>query len=79
MWVPVAVRRVANCYTPFTLLYFKLAEKQLNGQEQKQQSCENRYCVLRERKDVGKRCLVIIHTNLWYKNDTSIYNSLTVA
>ena len=21
MWVPVAVRRVANCYTPFTLLY----------------------------------------------------------
>ena len=22
MWVPVAVRRVANCYTPFTLLYF---------------------------------------------------------
>ena len=24
MWVPVAVRRVANCYTPFTLLYFTL-------------------------------------------------------
>ena len=25
MWVPVAVRRVANCYTPFTLLYFTLS------------------------------------------------------
>ena len=22
MWVPVAVRRVANCYTPFTLLFY---------------------------------------------------------
>ena len=22
MWVPVVVRRVTNCYTPFTLLYF---------------------------------------------------------
>jgi len=27
MWVPVAVRRVANCYTPFTLLYFTLLQR----------------------------------------------------
>ena len=26
MWVPVAVRLVANCYTPFTLLYFYFTE-----------------------------------------------------
>ena len=33
MWVPVAVRRVANCYTPFTLLFTLLYAYRRNDRE----------------------------------------------
>ena len=64
---PVAVRRVANCYTPFTLLLLTLLSTAI-GQYSQTTGIENASAVLRKRRHVVSTCLGRGHrpqTDMW--------------